>query len=198
MPSFCASNLSQWLTRCQAMSVPRSFEKSTGSMPLPSLSLALCGLCRLRNSGEEPADCVTCLALAGRCFGDLFDGGGCGLVCRSRDLALCSVSSVWASRFMKRELGRDRQTGTAPHQASCNKLLHSILFTKPRRRSAAVAAVAAGSAPPLPGTYSRRRSATNSNPVGFSNHIAALLEQRFSCFLLQPWPGGLINTNVQQ
>ena len=134
MPSFCASNFSQWLTRCQAMSVPRSFEKSTGSMPSPSLSLALRGLCRLRNSGEEPADCVTCLALAGRCFGDLLDGGGCGLVCRSRDLAFCSVSSVWASRFMRGELGRDRQAGTAPLQAFSHKLLHSILFTKLARR----------------------------------------------------------------
>ena len=52
-------------------------------------------------SGEEPAESAACRALDGRCFGDLFDEGGCGLVWRSRDRAFCSVSSVCASKFIR-------------------------------------------------------------------------------------------------
>jgi len=84
------------------MSVPSSFDTSSGRLPLPTLSLALCGLWRPVFSGEEPAECTARVALAGRCFGDLFGaGGGCGLVWRSRDRAFRSVSSV--STFMMAE-----------------------------------------------------------------------------------------------
>jgi hypothetical protein len=115
MPSFCASTFNQWLTRCHAMSVPNSFDKSAGRAPRPSLSLALCGLCRSGLSGEEPTECSARPALAGRCLGDMLDAGGCGLVCRSRDRAFCSVSSVFACKFIGGQLNPSRREVNAQH-----------------------------------------------------------------------------------
>ena len=144
------------------MSVPRSLEKSTGSIPLASLSLALWGLSRAIISGEEPAESAACRALDGRCFGDLFDEGGCGLVWRSRDRAFCSVSSVCASKFM-RDRSADRQASVRSDPQGHHRFFHRHNVFYCCRSSAAASAAAAAAGRP------QRLQSRRANPCATSH-----------------------------